>query len=548
VPEALTDSLCSRKVLKNLRGSVKRLGNKRVSPEKSGQSENRIGTGRRRAAVINLVFTYATVAVAVVKGIILVPWYLQHFSLSTYGAWLAAANVLGAFGLFETGLNFVFRQRLSFAFGCNDAKRFVRIAGSGSPIFFVSALVLAGAGVIIAPYVPTWTGAHEASASLSLGFALAAVGVGLTLLENSLFSISYAWQKTFFVGVARLGGYVVEIIIVVIFLWAGWGVASLGIGMLIGGLTCTGAAFLYIWREWRKMGLGRPIVVVAQAIELAKTTAPVFLMKAGSQLTKNSDELITAIICGPQAAAVLALTRRGFDLSLIIANSVAGSVFSGLAHAIGEQGASKMINILREIFAISAVLTALTIPIVMCANQDFVGLWLGPDKFGGFWLNLALAASSILVIRQNLLGSVVPAFGEIRKTAYCGLAEVIIRIPLTIILILQLGLVGVPIASVLSISGSTLWFQTILLGGVLGSKKAAIQVQMHGIIAILLVMVFSVFFSEAWGSAKSWPSLVAKSCILGALAIALAYAASSYLRSWARVAVKKLFGVILSKP
>ena len=39
---------------------------------------------RRRAAAINLLFNYGGTFVAIAKGILFVPMYLRHFSLSAY--------------------------------------------------------------------------------------------------------------------------------------------------------------------------------------------------------------------------------------------------------------------------------------------------------------------------------------------------------------------------------------------------------------------------------------------------------------------------------
>src|SRR4051794_23178269 len=86
---------------------------------------------RRRAAAGNLLFNYAGLVLSVTKNIALVPLYLRHFDLSTYGAWLATGNVLGMLGLVDGGFGIVLSQRLASLWGAGDRERFASVAGAG---------------------------------------------------------------------------------------------------------------------------------------------------------------------------------------------------------------------------------------------------------------------------------------------------------------------------------------------------------------------------------------------------------------------------------
>src|SRR5689334_1529733 len=106
--------------------------------------------GRRQAAVVSLVMSYAGLTLSFVKGIVLVPLYFRYFSLSTYGSFLASANIVGLLGLLDLGVATVLYQRLAQAFGAKDNARFARIVGCAlaftaviTPIFVVAGLAAA---------------------------------------------------------------------------------------------------------------------------------------------------------------------------------------------------------------------------------------------------------------------------------------------------------------------------------------------------------------------------------------------------------------------
>lgn len=443
--------------------------------------------GRRRAAVVNLLFNYTGLVLSVVKNIALVPLYLHYFDLSTYGAWLATGNVLGILGLVDGGFGIVLSQRLASSWGRDDRVRFAAVAGAGAVSSGTMALVLVGAAFAVASHLPGWMNAPAQShVALTTAFLLAACGACLTLLQANLLAVPYAWQRTSVPGWCRLVGQLAELAVTFMGLAWGLGVVSLGLGLCVGGAVGFVAAAVVTTRMWVQVPLPMPRWTRAEFRELVTLTTPNFLGKTGSVILGNSEATFTAALLNPAASAVLVLTGRTMKLAESLVNPVAGSMFYGLAHLVGESSRKRIHSVVRDVTALSAAIAAVTIPLALIVDQPFVALWVGADRFGGLSLAVLIAINSILITRANLLGMILPALGELRSIAWCPAAEVALRIPLLVVLLPRIGIAAVPIASIVTTVLVSLLFYGVRLHHALNIDfRSAVRLQGIGFGALI---------------------------------------------------------------
>jgi hypothetical protein len=106
---------------------------------------------RRRNAFWGVVFGYCSVAMSLVRNIILVPVYLRSIGLPEYGAWLATGGALALLLVNDFGLAGVVTQRASAAIGAGELQLFGRLSGSATGIGVVVALFLTGISLACLP-------------------------------------------------------------------------------------------------------------------------------------------------------------------------------------------------------------------------------------------------------------------------------------------------------------------------------------------------------------------------------------------------------------
>ncbi|HET6343812.1 MAG TPA: oligosaccharide flippase family protein, partial [Myxococcota bacterium] len=419
---------------------------------------------RRRAASLTMLSSYFTTAFGVITGIVLVPVYLRHFSMATYGAWLASGGLVTMLGLVDGGLSIVIGQRLSHSVGTTNTHALARVAGTGWAVISGACGLLLLLGLGVAPHVPAWIHAPAADhGALTEAFVLAAIGTACALAQTNLLSYAHAWQTTGVVATTNLITLTACVVAALGALANGAGVVALGFATAVRGALGLVIAVVFVGHDWRRRGLPPPHLDRAELHTQLRLTAPVFVGRFGGVALGNGESALVAAFINPEAAAVLALTGKVYGVCQSLINPIAGSAFLPLAHLAGSSSKGRVGVVVRELFALSGVLTAWVCAMALVGNAPFMTLWVGPEAYGGFWLSALLCVNTVAITRLNLLGMVLPGLGVLGAPSLAALAELGIRLGLLGLLLPALGMVGVPLATLLSMLCTHAWFLPWLL-------------------------------------------------------------------------------------
>lgn len=486
---------------------------------------------RTRAAAVALALSYVTFAFALVKGIVLLPLYLRFFSLGTYGAWLATANLVSLLGSLDLGLTNVLYQRLAETFGARDAAKFARIAGSGAVLLLIVP-AFALVWIAAAPLLPALVNADPAvRGPLARTITLTSMGTALVLAQTSVIAVTHAWQRTEFGGVSRIAAQVFEVAATVVALFKGAGVVAFGVGSLAGGLVGFSFICVVTARHWRRMRLPRPVLAKSEVRELLGLSLPVFFSRIAAYVASNSEVAIVAAMLSPSVAAVYGITDRLFRFSQGLINPLAGSTVGTLPHLLGEAGVERVRSTVRELLAMWATGVALLLPALLALNEDFIGVWVGPDKFGGLALTLAVCLANMSYARYFFFLLVLNGIGEIARAGWAATFEPIVRLPLMVLGLKALGPAGLPIAGIL---GTGLLATTVfpaLLGRRLGlSRRETFEFQLPGMGALALATCVSIGIAAWAPRIHGWLPLAAKASVVEVAILGVVIVSSAAIR------------------
>ena len=480
--------------------------------EHTGSSEKRRGqsVARRKAAATLSLFQYLNFFLNALKGVVLLPVYLNFFSFEVYGAWIAASTLLQALGSLDGGLTMVLTQRLGAAAGARDQGRFFSYLTSGLVSYGAVVAVLMVVGVSLVPWVVD--SVHiQGSAASDLRFAvyLAVVAFGLNLWRESVLSALMAQQKPLGPGVVRVGVIVANVAFTLAALASMRSVAALGVGNLLASMVGAGTAMLWVWNALRtEVKPGMLVFVRMHALDLLKTSSALIVSRVANSLAEYGETFLVASLVGPAVAGAFAVTSRLISLARAIPGPIASAAFAGIAHAYAEHGVARMRALVRELFSLSLFLTGITVPLALAINKVFVSTWVGTDKYAGDGVTIVLAFASALGIRLSLMGSVTAGLGVIRPMAWIGILHALVRISAMIVLIPLVGIIGVPLAFLLS--GISVWF--VFVHRLLAHKlelawSAALALHVPGAIGFLSNMVLGVLILRFVQVKPSWTCL-----------------------------------------
>lgn len=404
---------------------------------------------RRRTAALALLFSVATLVVVLGQGFLLTPVYLRHIPPALYGAWIAVGNIIAWVELADPGVSSLMQQRVATAMGKGDSRALGTAIGTGLALVLMFA-VLPLAALPLAPFVAGWVQLASASAELAYAFQLGVCALSLSLLAYGIGAVNIGMQRVVATGALSLLGSGVAIIVTLVALGRGAGVAAIPIGLVARFALVLLGNILLLAAALASKALGPLAITRTEASQFGLLASYTGLAKLGTVAVNRVDAFMTANIVNPASATVLTLTTRLYDIVRFGSDRVAASSAAPLSHLAGEAGMHPARRVFDDIAVLVSCATGIGIGVALAFNRPFVGLWVGEHLYGGRGLTVASGAAVLGAVLGGLTTQVLFAVGGIRTGSWLPLAEAGLRLPLQYLMLRSIGIVGVPVASAIS--------------------------------------------------------------------------------------------------
>lgn len=413
------------------------------------------GRSRRRGALVMLLGGYANLALLVVQGLVLVPLYLHHLGAGTYGAWMASGDLLGWLAVLDMGIAGISSQRMAAAHGRGDHRVVADYFGTGLMAQAALVVLLTVLAVLAAPFVPGWVRLPgPAGAQLAACFAVAGVATGLGLLGNLVGALALSTQRMVFVNLAIFVSGLVQIAVTLGLLLAGRGLWALALGMLARNglmLLALGAHAAYVLRHDLRV---RARVRWSMAREFAALSGVSLITTLGNTAANRSDAVVIALFYGPETVTLYVLTRRAAEMLSMFLARIGAAVFPGFAHLVGSGDRDRAALVSGQVARLYFWTAVPAVALYMALNHSFVTLWVGPAQFAGQLLTVLVGLNVLAVGWASLVLYVNGAAGNIARAGVAVFVEAVARIGVAVALLAAVGLVGLPVAGVVTASVS----------------------------------------------------------------------------------------------
>ncbi|HEX6748137.1 MAG TPA: hypothetical protein VF092_12655 [Longimicrobium sp.] len=406
---------------------------------------------RTRRAGITAVFGYLQFALALVSGIVLVPFVLAHVPNDLYGVWLAFGELLAYSSMVDLGVVGVIPWLMAENDGRGDREA-MRGLLAGGVLFSAAAAaafgILAFVAFRLAPSVAHVTPAQHAAISGPLVFLVVAMAVGMPL--RTFYAGIIGLQDVTFSGALSLVQVGLNVALTLGLLLGGFGLYALAAATALPGVVAGVASLARLRRVapdllhgWRLPSLAAMRTMTAQGF--GSWTAGL-----GWRMVAASDSIIILSVLGPGAAVVYAMTFKLGTVAMQMSWQLPDSGLVGLAQLKGEGRPERV----REVVVSLLRMILITSGGVACAiaafNPSFVTLWVGPQRFGGFALNLMLA---LVVLSHSLahgLFTTSATLGTRVQAGWASLLQGAVNLCAAILLGRLFGLAGIALAAVVS--------------------------------------------------------------------------------------------------
>ena len=423
---------------------------------------------RRTAVKWVTIYQYLMLLINLMSSIILIPLYLKHISVNTYGIWLATGNVLVWITAIDPGLSAVVQQKIAKAYGQKDKKLIGNIIFGSLVISGIISLTIFLAGSGLAKFLPQLLRIHNSPdiEAIEKAFLLAVIGSCLMVYSFSIISINKGLLSSIGVGNIGVSSSLLAIGITVALLMKGDGLMALPIGLIVrGGGFLLGNIIYLGWRMRREhLQISYSREIVKKLIALISYT---FFGKLGNILANNMDLLVISRYLGPEAVTTLALTKKAPEISKTVVERPPVAFMPAISHLWGEGRILKAKEQLVRLIRILTWISALVFGGFFVFNDNFISLWVGSELFAGMFINLFICLWLILSMVSNSIGTICFALGNIRGNSIVTFFHAILTAALILVGVKYFGILGVVIAPVISNLLLTSWYYPSVLSKLL---------------------------------------------------------------------------------
>jgi O-antigen/teichoic acid export membrane protein len=439
----------------------------RLHPFDHSTAEDR-SKERHRRVVLTALVTAATQGLTILTALISVPLTVGYLGTERYGLWMTMNSVVAMLGFADLGMANGLLTAISEAHGKDDRQLVGRYVSSAFFMLGGIALILAGAFVIIYPWIP-WKQAFNISSSQ----AIAEVGPAMCVLVacfllgmpfGIVYRVQIGYQEGFtaslwagFGSLLGLGG-----VLLAIYLRAGlpWLVLAMAGGPALAALL-NNAVLFGIRRPWLRPHWIR--VTGAAAGKVLHLGLLFFVLQIAIAFVYSSDNLIAAQVLGPQAVAEYAIFAKLFTVVPLVLGLVIRPLWPAYGESISRGDVPWVKTTLVRSLKLSLLVAALISTLLVAFGPQIVKLWVGPGIVPAFLLLLGLGVWTVLGAAGDAVAMFLNGLNIMRFQTMTALLMTVVAVILKIVLARSIGLPGIVWGTVIAYSICTALPTSILI-------------------------------------------------------------------------------------
>ena len=409
--------------------------------------------------VKNVTSSWFALGVNIVVGIFLSPFILHRLGDSAFGIWVLIFSITGYYGLFDLGIRSSIVRYISKFTATGDTEAAAKLlntslfsyCGVGILSFIVTILVAANAHWIFK--VPL---EYRSTAPWLLLMAGTAVALGFPL--GVFGGVLEGLQKFYVLNWTNIASTLLRAILIVYFLRRGYGlltaifitVAVPMVASVVRGVIAL--RILPLPLRWR-------YVDRSTLREMAHYSSATLITIVASRLRFNSDEIVIGTMLSAAAVTYFNIGARIVDYAGEVVTSLA-QVFvpmSSQSDAKGDMVRLRKILVAGNRFCAFIIFPICAILIIL--GKSVIEVWVGQKYIvTSYPVLVVMIIPSTLFFAQAASGRILFGMGKHRTVALVNLAEGIVNLVLSIILVRPFGIIGDALGTAIPLTCTMIFF------------------------------------------------------------------------------------------
>jgi O-antigen/teichoic acid export membrane protein len=415
---------------------------------------------RSRRAAWTFALSLVGTASGAAAALITTPLLLHYLGDERVGAYRVAVEWMGYLALLDFGITGALQVAFAKALGNGDRAGVAAAVRAGARAGLVLGVGYAVFGLALAFAAPHMLRglSPEVGAELRLGLLIALVAVVWAPLI-AFRPLAEADQRGYVVQTALIVQCWLTVGLVVGLAAAGAGLPGQFLAVAIGNGI---GLLILVWDAVRRYPEILARAAPAVALPVAFSGA-MFLFNLLSRIGLHSDAIIVGLTLGPIAVVAFTVTQRLLLLADAQVMALGAAAWAALAELYHQGQTERFNHRLTQLTRWTGVLGfALIVPLV-AATRPFVGLWVGPGRYGGDLLVAATATYVWAHTAAALWTWPLVTTGRVRAVLPVYFVGIPLIVALSVSGSLWLGVAGPALASAVGVGTVWLWWLPRLL-------------------------------------------------------------------------------------
>lgn len=410
-----------------------------------------LGLNSRNSYIKGLSTGYVYIILSILISFFMIPFSLQYLTKEEFGIFTIANELLMWLGLLELGSVSVLRSRASHKLGGDNTINFDKLVSSAFFIQFIAALLILFIGIILSYKLGNFIDFNDNVENFELVFQLMILGLSLTISTNVFSSLLIASKQIHIDNYLKIGLLLLKTSVTIVLLMLGFKLISLAIANLLSVVIINIIAYYRVKKHFKDLKINYKMISFIEIKGLVGKGWWFTLGGLAGIMINYLDALLIGKFVSLAMVTNFIITKKLFDT----ANRFFMQIFNVTRPYIGQfYGASKkdellkLTTISKKISVFGSIIITLFIILI---NEKFISVWVGDEFYLGSEITLLLGLNfilqSIIIPNRVFLSS---ALYEVKKVNLIRIYEGILNLSLSIILVINLGIYGIIIASIIS--------------------------------------------------------------------------------------------------
>jgi O-antigen/teichoic acid export membrane protein len=444
------------------------------------------------------------------------PIIVRGLGAELYGAWVMIRQTIGYLSLSDLRPTGTLKFTLGVTQHVENSQQKQRQVGCAVQLWAITfpIFLIIGIGCVWAvPFFIHTSTEYIQPIRIAMSLLILSVALNrlLSLPANVLRGVNLEYKAMGLnAAVVVLGG-----ILSALAIWYDYGLPGLAAATIVGVVISSGVRFWIALKTVSWFGIARPSR--EELIKFFKLSAWLFLSALSWLLISSGDIILVGITLGPTAAAIYVTTGMVLRIAIDPIAQLLSSASPGLVGLCGKGDWERMTKVRTEMHVIAILIMTVIGVGVICLNESFLNLWLGPNYYGGDIINMLLVILAIQMLLLRTDAVIVDGMLEFRLKALATLVSGGMGLVVGGLMAFSWGMSGVAAGMIMGRLG-LLAYLSWLIRQRTGMDMKVYILTMLRIIATMCLLLIGAYFLSPFISSQTWLSFLILAVAAGCLA------------------------------